>query len=79
MAESIAIIATTIRISISVNPLEVEEILTRHPQVAEAVVIATGFSDTADRLKAMSDLEGADLFFGHDEQQWKDRGARWYK
>jgi long-chain acyl-CoA synthetase len=37
----------------SVNPLEVEEILTRHPQVAEAVVIATGFSDTADRLKAI--------------------------
>jgi long-chain acyl-CoA synthetase len=37
----------------SVNPLEVEQVLTRHPEIAEAVVIATGFSDTADRLKAI--------------------------
>lgn len=37
----------------SVNPLEVEEVLAQHPEIAEAVVIATGFSDTADRLKAI--------------------------
>ncbi len=37
------------------------------------------YFESADRLKAMSDLEGAELFFGHDEQQWKEKGDRWYK
>ncbi len=37
------------------------------------------YFETADRLKAMADLEGAELFFGHDEQQWKEKGNRWYK
>ncbi|UCD67083.1 MAG: N-acyl homoserine lactonase family protein, partial [Betaproteobacteria bacterium] len=37
------------------------------------------YFETADRLKYMSDLENAELFFGHDEQQWKEKGNRWYK
>ena len=37
------------------------------------------YFESADRLKAISDLEGAELFFGHDEQQWKDKGNRWYR
>ena len=37
------------------------------------------YFESADRLKSMADLEGAELFFGHDEQQWKEKGGRWYK
>lgn len=37
------------------------------------------YFETADRLKYMSELENAELFFGHDEQQWKEKGNRWYK
>ena len=37
------------------------------------------YFESADRLKAMADLEGAELFFGHDEAQWKAKGNRWYK
>lgn len=36
-----------------VNPLEVESVLARHPDVAEAVVVGIGFSDTVTRLKAI--------------------------
>jgi long-chain acyl-CoA synthetase len=36
-----------------VNPLEVESVLTDHRAVSEAVVVATPFSDTAHRLKAI--------------------------
>jgi long-chain acyl-CoA synthetase len=36
-----------------VNPLEVESVLTDHRAVSEAVVVATPFSDTAYRLKAI--------------------------
>lgn len=37
----------------NVNPLEVESVLARHPDVAEAVVVGIPFSDTASRLKAI--------------------------
>lgn len=36
-----------------VNPLELEALLIKHPTVAEAVVLAVPYSDTADRLKAV--------------------------
>lgn len=36
-----------------VNPLEVEAVLAQHPEVAEAVVHGTAFSETAARLKAI--------------------------
>jgi long-chain acyl-CoA synthetase len=36
-----------------VNPLEVESVLTDHRSVSQAVVVATPFSDTARRLKAI--------------------------
>ena len=40
------------------------------------------YFESANRLKSMADLEGGvdcELFFGHDEQQWKEKGNRWYK
>jgi hypothetical protein len=32
-----------------------------------------------NRLKMMRDLENADLFFAHDQDQYKAKGGRWYK
>ncbi len=34
---------------------------------------------SVNRLKAMRDLEDGELFFGHDEQQWKEKGNKWYR
>lgn len=38
---------------LKVNPLEVEAVLTRHPDVREAVAVAVPYSDTSCRLKAI--------------------------
>lgn len=37
------------------------------------------YTKSLNRLKFMRDLEGADLMYGHDENQWKAGGDRWYK
>jgi len=37
----------------SINPLELEACLNRHPAVFESVVVATAHSDTSERLKAI--------------------------
>ncbi len=34
---------------------------------------------SVNRLKAMRDLENGELFFGHDEKQWKEKGDKWYR
>ena len=37
------------------------------------------YSNSVNRLKMMRDLENADLFFAHDQDQYKAKGGRWYK
>jgi glyoxylase-like metal-dependent hydrolase (beta-lactamase superfamily II) len=37
------------------------------------------YTDSLNRLKYMRDLEGADLFMAHDQDQYKAKGGRWYK
>lgn len=37
------------------------------------------YTDSVARLKMMRDLEGAQLFMAHDGDQYKAKGARWYK
>ena len=37
------------------------------------------YSASVNRLKMMRDLEGAQLFMAHDEDQYKAKGGRWYK
>lgn len=37
------------------------------------------YTNSVNRLKFMRDLEGADLFMGHDADQYKAKGGRWYK
>jgi glyoxylase-like metal-dependent hydrolase (beta-lactamase superfamily II) len=37
------------------------------------------YTNSVNRLKFMRDLEGAQLFMSHDQDQFKAKGARWYK
>jgi glyoxylase-like metal-dependent hydrolase (beta-lactamase superfamily II) len=37
------------------------------------------YTNSVNRLKFMRDLEGADLFFAHDQDQYAAKGGRWYK
>ncbi len=37
------------------------------------------YTKSLNRLKFMRDLEGAQLFYGHDEIQYAAKGGRWYK
>jgi N-acyl homoserine lactone hydrolase len=37
------------------------------------------YTNSVNRLKAIRDIEGADLYFGHDQDQYKTGGGKWYK
>jgi glyoxylase-like metal-dependent hydrolase (beta-lactamase superfamily II) len=37
------------------------------------------YNNSVNRLKMMRDLENADLYFGHDQDQYKAGGGKWYK
>jgi N-acyl homoserine lactone hydrolase len=37
------------------------------------------YSDSITRLKMIRDLENAQMYYGHDQDQWKAGGGKWYK
>jgi N-acyl homoserine lactone hydrolase len=37
------------------------------------------YNNSVNRLKMIRDLENADIYFGHDQDQWKAGGGKWYK
>jgi glyoxylase-like metal-dependent hydrolase (beta-lactamase superfamily II) len=37
------------------------------------------YNNSVNRLKMIRDLEDADIYFGHDQDQWKAGGNKWYK
>jgi N-acyl homoserine lactone hydrolase len=37
------------------------------------------YSDSVTRLKMIRDLENAKMYYGHDQDQWKAGGGKWYK
>jgi len=37
------------------------------------------YNNSINRLKMIRDLENADIYFGHDQDQWKAGGGKWYK
>jgi glyoxylase-like metal-dependent hydrolase (beta-lactamase superfamily II) len=37
------------------------------------------YTNSVNRLKSIRDLEGADLFMAHDQDQYKAMGGKWYK
>ena len=64
-------------ILVSQDAIWMQENLDGHPAGLNFSVKT--YFESADRLKSMADLSGGELFFGHDEQQWKEKGGRWYK
>jgi N-acyl homoserine lactone hydrolase len=37
------------------------------------------YNHSVNRLKMIRDLENAEIYFGHDQDQWKAGGGKWYK
>ena len=37
------------------------------------------YTDSINRLKAIRDLEDAEIFMAHDQDQYAEKGGRWYK
>jgi glyoxylase-like metal-dependent hydrolase (beta-lactamase superfamily II) len=37
------------------------------------------YNKSVNRLKFMRDLEGAEVLYGHDQDQWGKGGDRWHK
>jgi glyoxylase-like metal-dependent hydrolase (beta-lactamase superfamily II) len=37
------------------------------------------YTNSVNRLKSIMDLEGAELFFAHDQDQYKAQGGKWHK
>ncbi|MCI0546997.1 MAG: N-acyl homoserine lactonase family protein [Candidatus Rokubacteria bacterium] len=37
------------------------------------------YNNSIQRLKMIRDLENAELFFGHDPDQYREKGGKWYK
>jgi len=54
-----------------------QENLDGHPAGLNFSVQA--YTKSVNRMKYMRDLQGIPLFMGHDENQWKAGGDRWYR
>jgi N-acyl homoserine lactone hydrolase len=37
------------------------------------------YNNSINRLKMIRDLENGDIYFGHDQDQWKAGGGKWYR
>jgi N-acyl homoserine lactone hydrolase len=37
------------------------------------------YTNSVNRLKFMRDLEGVEILMGHDRDQYKEKGGKWYK
>ena len=37
------------------------------------------YNNSVNRLKMIRDLENAEVYYGHDQEQWKAGGGKWYK
>jgi N-acyl homoserine lactone hydrolase len=37
------------------------------------------YNNSIGRLKMIRDLENGEIFFGHDQDQWKAKGGKWFK
>ena len=64
-------------ILISQDAIWMQENLDGHPAGLNYSV--KDYTDSVNRLKMMRDLENADLFFAHDQDQYKAQGGKWHK
>ena len=64
-------------IVISQDAIWMQENLDGHPAGLNYSV--KDYTNSVNRLKMIRDLENAELFMAHDENQYKAKGGRWYK
>jgi N-acyl homoserine lactone hydrolase len=65
------------RILLAQDAIWMQENLDGHPAGLNFSV--QEYTNSVNRLKFMRDLQGVPLFMGHDENQWKAGGDRWYR
>jgi len=65
------------RILLAQDAIWMQENLDGHPAGLNFSVQA--YTKSVNRMKYMRDLQGVPLFMGHDENQWKAGGDRWYR
>ncbi|MDA0237216.1 MAG: N-acyl homoserine lactonase family protein [Proteobacteria bacterium] len=65
------------RILLAQDAIWMQENLDGHPAGLNFSVKT--YFESLNRMKFIRDLQGVQLFFGHDENQWAAGGDRWYK
>jgi N-acyl homoserine lactone hydrolase len=64
-------------IILSADAISIKENLEGYPSGLNYSV--KDYTHSVNRLKFMRDLEGAELFMAHDQDQYKEKGGKWYK
>jgi len=62
---------------LAADAIWMKENLEGYPAVSNYSV--KDYTNSINRLKFMSDLEGAEIFMAHDQDQYKEKGGKWYK
>jgi glyoxylase-like metal-dependent hydrolase (beta-lactamase superfamily II) len=60
---------------LSADAISIKENLEGYPSVLNYSV--KDYTNSVNRLKFMRDLEGAEIFMGHDQDQYKEKGGKW--
>jgi glyoxylase-like metal-dependent hydrolase (beta-lactamase superfamily II) len=64
-------------IILAADAISIQENLEGYPSVLNYSL--QHYTDSINRLKAMRDLEGAEILMGHDQDQYKEKGGKWHK
>jgi N-acyl homoserine lactone hydrolase len=64
-------------ILLAADAVWMKENLDGYPAVSNYSV--KDYTNSVNRLKFMRDLEGVEILMGHDQDQYKEKGGRWYK
>ena len=62
---------------LAADAIWMKENLEGYPAVS--IYSVKDYANSVDRLKFMSDLEGAEILMGHDRDQYEEKGGRWYR
>ena len=64
-------------IILAADAISIKENLDGYPSVLNYSV--KDYTNSLNRLKFMRDLEGAEIFMGHDQDQYQEKGGKWYR
>ena len=62
---------------LAADAISIKENLEGYPSVLNYSV--RDYTNSVNRLKFMRDLEGAEIFMAHDQDQYKEKGGKWFK